>query len=42
MFGVPDHDFDLERVEKGLAARVRKKAAQQFDELDEEMDSFEW
>jgi serine protease Do len=42
MFGVPEKDFDLDRVEKGLAARVRKKAAKQFDELDAEMEGFEW
>ncbi|MGH0033562.1 MAG: S1C family serine protease [Myxococcota bacterium] len=42
MFGVPEKDFDLDRVEEGLAARVRKKAARQFDELDAEMENFDW
>lgn len=42
MFGVPDEDFDIDRVEKDLAARVRAKAARQFDELDAEMEDFDW
>lgn len=36
MFGVPQQDFDLEEVEKNLHARVRKKAASAFDELDDQ------
>jgi serine protease Do len=35
MFGIPELDFDLKRVENDLNAQVRAKAKKAFDELDE-------